>query len=150
MKYRIQIQQIFGGNWTNMEEATQHAEWMEKDNIKPRSRVAALEALETQMALYENGAPHRVVAYYPDGTFEVIYTLSRGTPWFTPAAEAETKGPEQEAMQTHIEQDGEVKYVTHFNMGVGGILTIVSGVFLCGELVASNSALYTGSRSYSQ
>lgn len=53
-------------------------------------------------------------------------------------------------MTTNIEQDGEVKYVTHFNMGADGILVIVSGVFLCGELVASNSALYTGSRSYSQ
>lgn len=89
MKYRIQIQQVFGGNWTTMEEAVQHAEWLEKDNIKPRSRTAALEALETQMALYKNGAPHRVVAYYADGTFEVLYTLSRGTPWFPQPVEAE-------------------------------------------------------------
>jgi hypothetical protein len=53
-------------------------------------------------------------------------------------------------MTTKIEQDGEVKYVTHFNVGDDGAIVIVSGVFLCGELVKSNSALYTGSRSYSQ
>lgn len=53
-------------------------------------------------------------------------------------------------MPTNIQQDGEVKYVTHFNISAEGIVTIVSGVFLCGALVASNSALYTGSRSYSQ
>lgn len=53
-------------------------------------------------------------------------------------------------MTTNIQQDGEVKYVTHFNISPEGIVTIVSGVFLCGELVASNGALYTGSRSYSQ
>lgn len=87
MKYRIQIQQVFGGNWANFEEACQKAEWLEKDSIKPRSKAAALEALETQMDLYKNGAPHRVVAYCPDGTFEVLYTLSRGTPWFVSGEE---------------------------------------------------------------
>lgn len=82
MKYRIQIQQIFGGNWKSMEEASKGAEWLQKDNIKPRSRAAGIEALEAQANIYKNGAPHRLVALHADGTFEVHYTITRGTAFF--------------------------------------------------------------------
>ena len=82
MKYRIQIQQVFGGNWASLEEATAHAEWLECDNIKPRSRVQGLAALEEQANLYKNGAPHRLVALHNGGTFEVHYTITRGTAFF--------------------------------------------------------------------
>jgi hypothetical protein len=82
MKYRIQIQQVFGGNWSNIEEASKHAEWLQKDDIKPRNRVQGLAALEEQANLYKNGAPHRLVALHSDGTFEVHYTITRGTAFF--------------------------------------------------------------------
>ena len=82
MKYRIQIQQVFGGNWSNMEEASQHAEWLQCDNIKPRNRIEALAALVAKANQWKNGAPHRLVAIQPDGEFRVIETTTRGTAFF--------------------------------------------------------------------
>lgn len=82
MKYRIQIQQVFGSNWATMEEATAHAEWLQCDDLKPRTRAQAFEALEAQANKTKTGAPHRLVAIHTDGTVEVIETITRGTAFF--------------------------------------------------------------------
>jgi len=87
MKYRIQIQQIFGGNWSNFADATANAEWLQCDNIKPRTRAQGFAALEKKANEYSNGAPHRLVMIRPSGSWEVIETITRGTAYF-PAPEA--------------------------------------------------------------
>lgn len=100
MKFRIQIQQIYGGNWATMEEATEKAEWLQKDDIKPRSRKQAAAALEAQANLYKNGAPHRLVMISPSGSWEVLETITRGTACFTAAPVVKEEPAKVPAMQT--------------------------------------------------
>lgn len=78
MKYRVQIQQIFGVTDGSDPYA---AEWLDAD-VKPRSLVAAHEAMAAQANKYKNGAPVRIVKLIEGCDPIVVDTLVVGTPFF--------------------------------------------------------------------
>lgn len=75
MKYRIEVQQVFGSNGKPFDT---DAEWLEVD-AKPRGLAAAKEALKAQVEKYKNGAPHRIVAISGE-TREVVEVLAYESP----------------------------------------------------------------------
>lgn len=76
MKYRIEIQQVFG---TEGVEFDTNAQWLEA-GLKPRGLAAAREALVVQVNEWKTGAPHRIVAIAADGTRTVVETLAYESP----------------------------------------------------------------------
>ncbi|ARV77156.1 hypothetical protein SKUL_57 [Pseudomonas phage Skulduggery] len=85
MKYRVQIQQIFG---VAEGQDPYTAEWLECDNIKPRSEADGIVRLQKQSDEWKTGAPHRLVKIAADGTVTVIKVVTSGTAYFTPAQQA--------------------------------------------------------------
>lgn len=84
MKYRIQIQQIFG---VLDGQDPYSAEWLDAD-YKPRSEADGLVLLEKQANKWKNGAPNRLIKIDNKGDVTVLKVLTCGTPFFTPAAQA--------------------------------------------------------------
>lgn len=76
MKYRIEVQQVFGSNGKPFDT---DAEWLEVD-AKPRGLAAAKEALKAQVEKYKNGAPHRIVAISPAGFRAPVEVLTYESP----------------------------------------------------------------------
>lgn len=85
MKFRIQIQQIFG---VLDGQDPYSAEWLECSEIKPRSEADGVVCLEKQATLWKTGAPHRLVKIGTKGEVTVVKVITVGTPFFTPAQQA--------------------------------------------------------------
>lgn len=78
MKYRIEIQQVFG---TAGVEFNDQAEWLEAGaGLRPRGLASAKKALVAQVDKYKNGAPHRIVAIDSDGSRTVVEVLAYESP----------------------------------------------------------------------
>lgn len=82
MKYRIQIQQIFG---VTDGQDPYTAEWLELESIKPRSEADGIVRLQKKADEWKNGAPHRLVKVDTDGAVTVLKVVTSGTAYFTPA-----------------------------------------------------------------
>lgn len=100
MKYRIQIQQIFGAQ---IGENPYAMEWLTID-AKPRTEAAGIVALEAQASKIAHGAPHRLVSIAADGTETVLHTVTYGKPCFTPEQRA--------AIEAHSAEDANRKVTT--------------------------------------
>lgn len=77
MKYRIEIQQVFGKSGVQWND---QAEWLECEEIKPRGLAAAKVALKAQVEKYKTGAPHRIVAISPAGFRAPVEVLAYESP----------------------------------------------------------------------
>jgi hypothetical protein len=103
MKYRIQIQQVFGVT-DGADPYT--AEWLDAD-LKPRSEADALVQLEQQVAKWKTGAPHRLVKIANDGTVTVLKVTSRGEAFFSEAQQAAIAASKAPALQVQVVGEGE-------------------------------------------
>jgi len=83
MKYRIEVQQVFGTTGVAFDT---DAQWLELD-VKPRGLAAAKVALKAAVDVWKTGAPHRLVAIL-DGTSVVVEVLSYQSPYAKLVADA--------------------------------------------------------------